>query len=623
MQYHRKLQRLARRVGIGIVWALSCSVLTVISAEAARTVKVAVVQGGDYAVHTMMSGAILNELEHLLPDSINVITPADAYVNGGWKREACRQQIERLAARTDIDMALAFGPWVVEDLLEAGFSGPIVSAFRFDPVAEGLVDTVGRPIADNLTVNVFPERYLRDFITLRSLAPADTVAVICFESNDESERLMARMRRSVERFGIEVIPVRGYTPRGEFAFFKAWQQLPPGVDAVYLSPMWGVRADAIKQFLSMGVSERRPVFSTDGAYLVERGALVSDAGRTGMDEVVITAWKAKQIIEGARPSALPVAFRQTRGVIGKLTTAEACGVDVGGLAAWTAALGPEPVSSNFYDYSHALATAASRRDDATTPAGRIELELAVTDRYLDLLEAEQSIVAGRDGLRMLDWFVERTWGAAQVGLSAPEHASRLQAERAIVESELVSAFAARRAAVSHLAAELEFPPDYTLSIDTAIFSERIMAAAYSHMGDLLARDGSFQTMVSRLMGEVRVSKEQPKSGSGAGGGSLEVGNLLGRISGCLLAAVSLRAAEDHARVYVSYLMETPNVQVSEQVAAVRAVREAGHASLVNRISFFRACAELAAVAGWSMLDMHATPAAHLMRILLDDGSEES
>ncbi|MBD3401593.1 hypothetical protein GF420_01755 [candidate division GN15 bacterium] len=337
-----------------------------------HTVRLGVVQGGEHAWHSLLRGVVVNQLGALAPDSINIITPAEGFVDGGWDRQVTRERIGQLVAADDVDMVLALGPWVVEDLLEAGFERPIVALHRFDPIAEGLIDSAGRPIAENLTVNVYPERYRDDLTTLRSLHPIDTLAVMHFPSGDETTRILDRLQLIGEQLGMHVLSVEGFTPGGEYAFFKAYQSLPTSADAVYVSPLWGVTGDAVREFFAMARRDRRPVFSAEGSLPVQRGALACGAGYTPNVEATVAAWKIVRIVNGIRPADLPVRFRQSRALAINGRTAESCGIEVDDVTAAEAVILDQPSEGDRYTYGEVLAAARSRNPGVLAMYDRLE-----------------------------------------------------------------------------------------------------------------------------------------------------------------------------------------------------------------------------------------------------------
>ncbi len=145
-----------------------------------RQVFIGVFEGGDYVLHGDIREAYRSALESILPDSIRAVFVPIGFKSAEWDREKSRQMARELAANKSIDLVLALGPWTVEDLLAAGFDRPIVAVHRFHPVAEALVDRTGRPVVDNLTVQVSPQKLLNDIRALTSMTSVKRLGVLFF-----------------------------------------------------------------------------------------------------------------------------------------------------------------------------------------------------------------------------------------------------------------------------------------------------------------------------------------------------------------------------------------------------------------------------------------------------------
>ncbi|MCB2230771.1 hypothetical protein KQH82_08660 [bacterium] len=581
----------------------------------ARVVRLAVVQGGDYAGHAVLSQSILTEVRRLLPDTIEVVTPPDAYVNGGWNIERFREQMAALAASDRADIALAIGPWSVEALLNAGWEKPIAAAFRLDPVAEGLLDSAMHPVAPNLGVTAFPNRYYNDFLDMKRLLTVDTLAVLRFESSPGDTALPNGMLQAAEGLGIMLIPVRGYTPRGEYAFFKAYQQVPKSADALYVSPLWGLQADAIKQFLALAVRDRRPVIASDGAYLVERGALVSGAGRSSAAEAMIVASKLAKIVTGAVPADLQVAYPEVRGLTLNEATAEKCGISINDRLRGEAAVFSEVARGDAYDLSLAISTAVSRAGKA--PADSVER--AVTEVYLRLVQSEFAVEIARAALAALDGFYERAYGAVQADLIDQRELKRLRAERARLEAAMSAVLLERSEAGAVLAQALSFASAHPLHIDTSAYSEHALMSAYHQIADSLSNRVVRERLLERLMAAARSAGRQGSGGDESGTG---LHTKLLRISEKLQAAPSFYDAQHEAQNVLLMLAERPSSSAHDAIDAVTLYRTTRMAVLRNRLAFFRECAELASAMGWKSEGNWRAPVNRLIAAIQSGAGED-
>ena len=271
-----------------------------------RTVGVGFFEGGPYPAHSEFRNQFRDQLQAMTPLGVEIAYFPDAYKSADWNRETSRRMARELAADTAIDLVVALGPWTVEDLLAAGFDRPIIAALRFDPFAEGLVDSAGRSVSSNVTVRLRPRKVEADLAYLAELLKPDTVAVLYFPSGIDSGVAIDRMRPLGRRLGFDIVTAEGFDPEGAFAFFKAYRQLNrKGVDALYLPPLWGLDADKIRQFYAIAEGDGIAALSSEGSYHVARGALAGGSVESPLVEAHYQAWKAARIVEGRVPADLP------------------------------------------------------------------------------------------------------------------------------------------------------------------------------------------------------------------------------------------------------------------------------------------------------------------------------
>jgi outer membrane protein TolC len=256
-------------------------------------------------MHAEIRQYFSSQLPAMLPSGYEAVAVPHGFKSAGWNRDSSRAMAAALAADTTIHLVVAMGPWTVEDLLAAGFERPIIAAYRFDPVSEGLVDSTGRPIADNLTVRVQHRRLEMDLGAIASLVHPKQLGILLFPSGDESGRILAEARKIGERLGFEVVTAEGFDNKKIYAFFNARAALPKTVDALYLGPLWGFNSDKARQFYSTLIRDHVAAYSCEGEYQVVRGALAAGNGEAVEVSAYYEAWKAAQIIQGARPADLP------------------------------------------------------------------------------------------------------------------------------------------------------------------------------------------------------------------------------------------------------------------------------------------------------------------------------
>jgi ABC-type uncharacterized transport system substrate-binding protein len=252
-------------------------------------------EGGAYPAHNDLRQQVYEQLPVLAPSGVTVVFAPHGFKSAGWIRDTSRQMAAELTADTTIDLVFALGPWTVEDLLEAGFDRPIVAMFRWDPVAEGIADSTGRPVAENLTVRVRPGKIRSDLSLFAQLLDIKKLGVVYFPSNDESEQVIAEVRSVGERLGFEVVSAEGYDRNGTFAVFNAYNELPRSIDALYVPPLWGSGPNKVRQYYRQAFLQRKPTLASEGEFHVSRGAAVAASGESARAAARFHVWKTEHM----------------------------------------------------------------------------------------------------------------------------------------------------------------------------------------------------------------------------------------------------------------------------------------------------------------------------------------
>ncbi len=299
---------------------LKCFIVTVISLlifnsnnyakdDSVTTIKCGYFETGLFTGHSILRDEFQRQLKAMSPDDKEFIFVPYGYGDGDWKRDSCKILAKTLTATKDIDLMVTVGPWVVEDLLEAGYKGNILAMRQLDPKALGFLGPNGYPIHENLTVHVKPNKIENDIIILSSLFPIKKMGVIFFPSNDaERDAVQEKINEAGQNLEIEIIYSEGFDNYGTFAYFNAWNKMEKDIDAVYIGPLWAMDATKISAFLERIKNSKIPVFTYEGKYLVDLGAFATNSAYSVVSEARYNAIKAIKIADGAKPNILPVDF---------------------------------------------------------------------------------------------------------------------------------------------------------------------------------------------------------------------------------------------------------------------------------------------------------------------------
>ena len=293
-----------------------------------RTVNIGYFEGGPYPTHNLLRDEYLKQLHAILPDTIQIVTIPHGYRSADWKRANSKMMARELAHLRQVDMVMAFGPWAIYDLLEAGFDKPIIGMHQFDVKLDGLLNEQNRPIKDNLIVCWQPDRLTRDFTILSKLTDKRKLGFLYFPADTLNPVVREYVNQTAALFGFVMAYGEGYNNDSTYAFFKAYHQINHRIDILYLPPLWGLESNLVRSFFEEINQERKPGFIAEGSLILEKGALATADYYAVIAQARFFAERTKQIIFGATPASLPVIFTPdfTMAVNGQ--TAAKCGISI-------------------------------------------------------------------------------------------------------------------------------------------------------------------------------------------------------------------------------------------------------------------------------------------------------
>ncbi len=298
------------------------------SEQPVKTIRVGYFEGGKYPIHELLRDEYFKQLKLITPAGFNFVPTPSGFYSAVWNRDTCREMAKDLAKNDQVDIVLAVGPWVVEDLIAAGFKKPILGVHQFAPFEQGLLDQKGRPVVSNLTLQQDPGKIVRDLSVLSKLIPVKRLGVLYFPSGDEGDSVINLFRNIGKRLGFEVLTADGYNNVGTFAYFKAFERLDKNIDALYLPPLWGFDMVKLDEFFKRTNDAKIPTFVSDGKILLEKGAFATASYYDVVSEARNEAFKTVQIAQGATPGDLAVNFQSGLGLALNEQTALTCGKDI-------------------------------------------------------------------------------------------------------------------------------------------------------------------------------------------------------------------------------------------------------------------------------------------------------
>src|SRR5262245_45164759 len=224
----------------------------------------------------------------------------------------------------DPDVMLASGSLVVEPLLQATRTIPVVFALVRDPVGAGFVDSLARP-GRNATGFALPEysNSAKWLEVLKEIAPGTTRSAVLRDSTITGGGQLGAIQSVAVSFGVEVSPINvrdaGEIERAIATFARS----PAGGLIITGSPMTTLHRDLI---IALAARHRLPAVYSNRSYTVS-GGLIS-YGVDLVDQYRLAAGYVDRILRGEKPADLPVQQPTKYELVINLKTAKALGLEV-------------------------------------------------------------------------------------------------------------------------------------------------------------------------------------------------------------------------------------------------------------------------------------------------------
>lgn len=300
-----------------------------INAQAPTRFRLGYFEAGEDPLNYVFRDELQRLLTNLSPTDTEFVFVPEGYRSASWIRDSSRIMARELVGMETVDIVVAIGPWVVEDLLEAGFAKPIVGIRQIDPRNAGLLTPSGKPKVRNLTLHDMPNKIEDDISVLAQLAPIKKLGVLWFDTGTpETDSIIARVSRVAEQLGVTTATAEFSNVHGTYAFFRSFQNLPTDIDGLYVGPLWGLNITEVNEFLRMVSDRRIPLMTWEGKFLVARGAFATNYAYGLVSEAYFQALKLLRIAQGEAPAELPVRYRGGTSLAINAATAAKIGVDV-------------------------------------------------------------------------------------------------------------------------------------------------------------------------------------------------------------------------------------------------------------------------------------------------------
>jgi putative ABC transport system substrate-binding protein len=223
------------------------------------------------------------------------------------------------------DIIFAGGPSVMEPLLQATRTVPIVFTLGNDPVGSGIVDSLARPGGNATGFMSYEFSIAGKWVgLLKEIAPSVTrIAVLRDTSQAFATSMFAAMQAVAPLLGVEVIPVH----------MRNAAEIEQSVESFAHSPNGGLipasSATAVRHrdlIITLAARHKLPAVYWD-RFFVAAGGLMS-YGPDLIDQFGQAAGYVDRILKGAKPADLPVQASTKFELAINIKTAKALGLDV-------------------------------------------------------------------------------------------------------------------------------------------------------------------------------------------------------------------------------------------------------------------------------------------------------
>ncbi|MFN2376620.1 MAG: TolC family protein [Candidatus Binatia bacterium] len=462
--------RRARRHVAGAFLLCALGVLSPDPAAAGEPVHIGFVVDGPWPVLVEFREQVRAEILALTKGEFDVRFPEAKVLDAGWDPEAVRRNANRLLADPGVDIVIGAGILASHTLATlASPPKPVIAPLVIDRELQRLPYTEGRSGVRNLAYVASEADVRGQLEAFLKLLPFERPLVILSEALVRTvPDLHARIDREAADLGLEAhVVTAGADPVTVLA------HLPPGTDAVFLTPLMEASPEAIAALYAELLRRRLPSFAYSGRPEVERGALAGGARESDPVKLARRVALLVQAIllgEDAGLQAVDFASRQRMSL--NLRTAR----EIGYSPPWTV-----------------LAEAELIGDERGGVERKLTLDGVVAEALAanrDLAARKRALAAGASNIPIA-WseLLPQVRGAIEGAVIDPDRASPLaRAERTLTGGVALSQVVFAEAALGNVSIQRSLQAKLEAEVNTAVL-DIALDAALAYLNVLRARTG--------------------------------------------------------------------------------------------------------------------------------------
>jgi ABC-type uncharacterized transport system substrate-binding protein len=260
---------------------------------------------------------------------------SNAYYSAGWNEKLRKQHsadvIDRLNNKQNLDLILAMGTWAGKDLANDRHTTPTLVLSASDPLAAGIIKSVGDSGHAHLHATLDVDRFARQVKLFHELVGFGHLGV-AFENspNGRSYAAIDSIEILSKELGFEIVTCYTQSDISDKAIAEAsviscFELLAQSAEAIYVTNQGGVTYNSIPKLVEIANKYRIPTFSQSGAEEVKYGFLLSLSRAAFLYLGDFHALTIAKVFNGAKPNELTQLFEEPPKVALNLKTAEIVG----------------------------------------------------------------------------------------------------------------------------------------------------------------------------------------------------------------------------------------------------------------------------------------------------------
>jgi outer membrane protein len=307
-----------------VTWALTTTLLLAVATPlSAREVRVGVLIDGPSAREEIGADALERAAAAVYGDDLTLTVARQSRLSGNWSVPALNAALDRLEADAQVDVVVTLG-FAASHLVahRAKLSKPTIAASVLDPVLQTFPLKGGTSGRHNFTYVTTLNTVEDQVGTFHRIIGFSHLTVL-------ADPLALQVVRELQAKAADLQAVTGATivlrPANDLT--DALANLPPGTDAVYVTPLMRLSSDDLRSLADQLAQRKLPTFSLLGRSEVEQGVLLATSSDSERTERLArrVALNIQRIVAGDDAANIEIAVPSEERLVINMHTAQLIG----------------------------------------------------------------------------------------------------------------------------------------------------------------------------------------------------------------------------------------------------------------------------------------------------------